>query len=264
MPPVTLTTLRKMKASRERFACLTAYDATFAHLLGTAGIEVLLVGDSLGMVIQGSRSTVPVTLEDILYHTRCVAAGNQNALVMADLPYMTYAFPEQAVSAAARVMQAGANVVKLEAADNLAEIIRVLSARSIPTCAHIGLAPQAVDKLGGYRVQGRGTHAAESLIETAVELERAGADLLLIECIPASLASIITQQLTIPVIGIGAGPDTDGQILVMHDMLGATTGHVPKFVRNFLADAGSIGEAAQQYGDAVRAGSFPAPEHCFD
>jgi len=260
---MTLNSLRALKRDGKRFACLTAYDASFAHLLSSSGIEVLLVGDSLGMVVCGHSSTVPVRMEEMVYHTHCVAAGNQGALLMADLPFMSYTTPEQALENSARLMQAGANVVKLEECQQLVEIIAALSGCGIPSCAHIGLAPQSVNKLGGYRVQGRDAAAAQAMIERAVALEEAGADLLLLECVPSRLAETITRQLTIPVIGIGAGAATDAQVLVLYDLLGITSGKPPKFVRNFMIGADSIRQAIIGYRDAVLDGTFPGPEQSF-
>lgn len=263
MNAMTLNSLRALKRDGKRFSCLTAYDASFAHLLSSSGIEVLLVGDSLGMVVRGHSSTVPVRMEEMVYHTHCVAAGNQGALLMADLPFMSYTTPAQALENSARLMQAGANVVKLEECQQLVEIIAALNGCGIPSCAHIGLAPQSVNKLGGYRVQGRDAAAAQAMIEHAVALEEAGADLLLLECVPSRLAETITRQLTIPVIGIGAGAATDAQVLVLHDMLGITPGKPPKFVRNFMIGADSIQQAITGYRDAVLDGTFPGPEQSF-
>lgn len=263
MNAMTLNSLRALKRDGKRFSCLTAYDASFAHLLSSSGIEVLLVGDSLGMVVRGHSSTVPVRMEEMVYHTHCVAAGNQGALLMADLPFMSYTTPAQALENSARLMQAGANVVKLEECQQLVEIIAALSGCGIPSCAHIGLAPQSVNKLGGYRVQGRDATAAQAMIEHAVALEEAGADLLLLECVPSRLAETITRQLTIPVIGIGAGAATDAQVLVLHDMLGVYPGKKGRFVKDFMVEAKSIDGAVTAYVKAVKDGSFPAPEHCY-
>lgn len=263
MNAITLNSLRALKAEDKKFACLTAYDASFSHLLSSNGIELLLVGDSLGMVIRGYHSTVPVVMEEMLYHTQCVAAGNQGALLMADLPFMSYATPAQALENSARLMRAGANIVKLEECQQLVEIIAALNGCGIPSCAHIGLAPQSVNKLGGYRVQGRDAATAQAMIEKAVALEEAGADLLLLECVPSRLAETITRQLTIPVIGIGAGATPDGQILVLHDMLGVTPGKPPKFVKNFMDEATTIKGAIIAYREAVRSGTFPGIEQSF-
>ncbi len=260
----TLHTLSARKQAGEKFAVLTAYDATFAHLVSSAGIEMILVGDSLGMVLQGQDSTLPVTVEEMAYHTACVARGNQGAMIMADLPFMSYATPEQAMESAAVLMQAGAQIVKLEGGDWLCESVSLLAERGVPVCAHLGLTPQAVNKLGGYRVQGRDKQSALRMLEDAKRLEDAGASMLLLECVPSLLADEITRNVEIPVIGIGAGPQTDAQVLVMHDMLGITTGRTPKFVKNFMPEAENIQDAFRLYGEQVRNGQFPAEEHGFE
>lgn len=264
MNNVTLHTLTARKKDGEKFAVLTAYDATFAHQVSTAGIEMILVGDSLGMVLQGHDSTLPVSLDDMAYHTRCVAQGNQGAMIMADLPFMSYATPEQAMASSATLMSAGAQIVKLEGGGWLCETVSLLAERGIPVCAHLGLTPQAVNKLGGYRVQGRNQDAALAMIEDARRLETAGASMLLLECVPTVLAQEITLNASIPVIGIGAGPHTDAQVLVLHDILGITTGRTPRFVKNFLAESDSIQGALRLYGEQVRDGRFPTAEHGFD
>jgi 3-methyl-2-oxobutanoate hydroxymethyltransferase len=264
MSNITLHTLSARKQAGEKFAVLTAYDATFAHLVSSADIEMILVGDSLGMVLQGQDSTLPVTVEEMAYHTACVARGNQGAMIMADLPFMSYATPEQAMDSAGVLMQAGAHIVKLEGGDWLCESVSLLAERGVPVCAHLGLTPQAVNKLGGYRVQGRDKHAALKMLEDAKRLEQAGASMLLLECVPSLLAEEITRNVDIPVIGIGAGPHTDAQVLVMHDMLGITPGRTPKFVKNFMPEAESIQDAFRRYGEQVRNGQFPAEEHGFD
>jgi len=264
MSNITLHTLTARKQAGEKFAVLTAYDATFAHLISDAGIEMILVGDSLGMVLQGQSSTLPVTVEEMAYHTTCVARGNQGAMIMSDLPFMSYATPEQTMANAARLMQAGAHIVKLEGGDWLCDSVRMLSERGVPVCPHLGLTPQAVNKLGGYRVQGRDAQSALRMLEDAKQLEEAGASMLLLECVPTLLAEEITRNLSIPVIGIGAGHHTDAQVLVMHDMLGITAGRRPKFVKNFMAEAESIEQAFRLYGEQVRAGTFPGPEHGFE
>ena len=261
---VTINTLRDYKQKGEKFATLTAYDATLAHFASEAGIDALLIGDSLGMVLQGHDSTLPVTIDEIAYHTRCVARGNQKALILADMPFMSYGTISDALHNAATLMQAGAHMVKLEGTDWMVDTIRQLSERGVPVCAHLGLTPQFVNKFGGYKVQGREEREAGLMIQHARMLEQAGADLFVLECIPSPLAARITEAVNAPVIGIGAGPDTDGQILVMHDMLGATTGRRPRFVKDFLAEAGSIKGAFEAYAQAVRSGTFPAPEHGFD
>lgn len=261
---ITLATLREMKTRRQRIACLTAYDASFAGLLDEAGVDVLLVGDSLGMVIQGHDSTLPVTVNDIVYHSQAVRRGCRRALLIADMPFMGDASPAQALDNAARLMkEGGAQVVKLEGGRVMGDTVQLLSSRGIPVCAHLGLQPQSVHKVGGYRVQGRDADTASRIIEDARLLEQAGADLLVLECVPAALAEEITGILTIPVIGIGAGPACDGQVLVLYDMLGMTPGKPPRFVRNFMLEAGSVAEAVEAYVKAVRDGEYPAPEHSF-
>ncbi|GLQ33665.1 3-methyl-2-oxobutanoate hydroxymethyltransferase [Litoribrevibacter albus] len=260
---VTVNTLKEMKQSGEKFTCLTSYDATFAQLVSSAGVEVILIGDSLGMVLQGNDSTLPVTIEDMAYHTQCVANGNQGALLMADMPFMSYATPEQAMETAAVLMQSGAHMVKLEGGDWLVETTRLLSERGIPTCLHLGLTPQTVNKMGGYKVQGRQDQQADKMITDAVALAEAGADIILLECVPYELADKITKAVDVPVIGIGAGNQTDGQVLVIHDMLGATTGHRPKFVKNFLEGNTSIQAAIENYITDVKSGAFPSEEHTF-
>ena len=262
----TLSDLQKLKREGKKFASLTAYDAMFAELISSSGIELILVGDSLGMVLQGHDSTLPVTMDDMVYHMNCVRRGNRGAIIMADLPFMTYASEEQSLESAARLMRAGAHIVKLEGGGWLAESTRLLTERGIPVCAHMGLTPQSINRLGGYRVQGRDPSHARSMIDEANILQEAGASLLLLECVPTGLAEEITKALSIPVIGIGAGPTTDGQIMVMHDMLGITPSsiRVPKFVKNFLPESnnGLIG-AFEAYAEAVHEGVFPGPEHTF-
>ena len=265
MSRVSVATLRKMKEAGEKFPALTAYDASFAHLLDEAGVVVALVGDSLGMVLQGQESTVPVTLDEMIYHTRMVCRGCERAMVVADLPFMSYASPEQAMQSAARLMkEGGAHMIKLEGGAVMVETVRALAQRGVPVCAHLGLLPQSVHKLGGYRVQGRDNAAAEAMLADALAMEQAGADLLVLECIPRQLARRISEALSIPVIGIGAGPDTDGQVLVLYDMLGITPGKRPSFSHDFLADTGSVSAAIVAYVQQVKAGSFPADAHCFD
>lgn len=264
MRKITLHTLQEMKQHGERFACLTSYDATFARLSSRAGVEVLLVGDSLGMVLQGHESTLPVTMEDILYHVQCVQRGNEGALLVADLPFMSYASSAQTLENAARLMRAGAHMVKLEGGAWIAETTHLLTERGIPVCAHMGLTPQSINRIGGFRVQGRDPGAANTMIEEALLLEARGASVLLLECVPQALARTITRKLSIPVIGIGAGADTDGQIMVIHDLLGISP-ITPRFVKNFLPQSTSgIPGAITAYVDAVKSGSFPAPEHSYD
>jgi len=263
MNNVTLHTLAQLKQKGEKFTCLTAYDATFAHLLNAAGVDVILVGDSLGMVLQGNDSTLPVTVEEMAYHTACVKRGNSTSLIMADLPFMSYASPLQAMNSAAQLMQAGAHMVKLEGGAWLAETVALLSERGVPVCAHLGLTPQSVNKLGGYKVQGRDEEAAVQLLNDARTLEHAGASVLLLECVPSPLACQLTENAGIPVIGIGAGADTDGQVLVLHDILGITQGRKPRFVKNFMEDATTIEGAVSAFVTAVKNGDFPRPEHGF-
>ena len=263
MSNITLHTLTSLKQKGSKFTVLTAYDATFAHLISSTGVEMILVGDSLGMVLQGHDSTLPVTLDDMVYHTAAVARGNQGSMIMADLPFMSYATTEQCMQSAGKLMQAGAHLVKLEGSAWLAESIRLLAERGVPVCAHLGLTPQAVNRLGGYRVQGKDRAAAQQMIEDARLLEEAGASLLLLECVPTLLAEEITRNADIPVIGIGAGPHTDAQVLVLHDMLNITTGRKPRFTRNFMAGADSIETAIRRYNDAVKDGSFPNQDESF-
>ncbi len=264
MPDVTLTTLQSLKQSGEKIAMLTCYDATFARTACQAGVDVLLVGDSLGMVLQGHDSTLPVTVADMAYHTASVKQGNQGALILADLPFMAYATSEQTLNNCAALMRAGAHMVKLEGAAWLAEPIRQLAERGVPVCAHLGLTPQAVNILGGYKVQGRHEAQARQMRADAMALEQAGAAMLLLECVPSELAAEISQAVKIPVIGIGAGSATDGQVLVLHDMLGLSlSGRTPKFVKNFMTGQSSIQHAISAYVKAVKDQSFPAAEHGF-
>jgi 3-methyl-2-oxobutanoate hydroxymethyltransferase len=263
-PPVTLSTLARMKADGHRIASLTCYDASFAVLLDEADVDVVLVGDSMGMVIQGHDTTVPVTMSDIVYHTRAVARGLHRPFLIADLPFMSYPSKELALENSVRLMQeGGAKMVKLESGGSQAEIVEFLSGHDIAVCAHLGLRPQSVHKTGGFRVQGRKQDAAAQMLENAKRLESAGADIVLLECIPADLGKAITKELHVPVIGIGAGPDTDGQILVLYDILDITTGRKPRFVQNFMQGAGDNREALKRYVEAVRTGAYPAPEHSF-
>ncbi|EWH02126.1 3-methyl-2-oxobutanoate hydroxymethyltransferase [Halomonas sp. BC04] len=263
MKTVTLSTLQAHKRAGETFSCLTAYDASFARSASEAGIEVLLVGDSLGMVLQGHASTLPVTLDDICYHTRCVARGKGPSLLMVDLPFMSNSSQERLLQDAGALMRAGAELVKMEGEAWMADGIRELTRRGVPVCAHLGLTPQTVYQLGGYKVQGRDTERATQILEDARTLVAAGASVILLECVPASLGRAITEALDVPVIGIGAGSDTDGQILVMHDVLGVTHGRVPRFVKNFMAEADDIPDAFRRYHEDVKARRFPAEEHSF-
>jgi 3-methyl-2-oxobutanoate hydroxymethyltransferase len=263
--PVTLHRLRAMHAAREKIVMLTAYDSTFARLADDAGVDVILVGDSLGMVMQGHTSTVPVTLDEMAYHTACVARGNRTAWVIGDLPFGSYhASAEDALHSSARLMKAGAHMVKLEGGGWTAPIVRFLVDRGIPVCAHLGLTPQSVHALGGYRVQGRDDEGAVVLRRHAAELVDAGISMLVVELMPSELGRDLTEALAVPVIGIGAGPHCSGQVLVLQDMLGITRGKQPRFVRNFMAEGGSIDDAVQRYVDAVRAGEFPIePTHTY-
>ena len=260
----TLSHLQKLARDGEKIAVLTCYDASFATLLENAGVDVLLVGDSLGMVVQGEETTLPVSMDDMVYHTRCVARGAKKAFIVADMPFGSYQQgPARAFANAAKLMAAGAQMVKLEGGTAMAKTVAFLVERGIPVCGHVGLTPQSVHQLGGYKVQGKGDAAAQKLIEDALALQQAGAGLLVLEAIPAALARQVTQQLAIPTIGIGAGPDCAGQVLVLYDLLGIYPGKPPKFARNFLTDAASIPVAVADYVKAVKDGSFPAPEHCF-
>ena len=263
-PPVTLSTLAQMKARGEKIACLTAYDASFAALLDDAGVDVVLVGDSLGMVIQGHDTTVSVTMDQMVYHCAAAARGIQRSFLIADLPFMSYHSRDLALANSVRLMQeGGARMVKLESGKGQTDIVEFLARHDIAVCAHLGLKPQSVHKTGGFRVQGRESDAAQRMLEDALALEASGADLVLLECIPSQLGRTIAQAVKVPVIGIGAGPDTDGQILVLYDILDITSGRKPRFVRNFMAGSASPQQAAAQYVQAVKSGDYPAPEHCF-
>ena len=258
---VTVPRLAALRARGERIAMLTCYDASFAALLDGCGVDVLLVGDSLGMVVQGRDSTLPVTLEEVAYHTRAVARTARRALVMADLPFGTYPTPERAFESSAALMQAGAQMIKLEGGGWAAPTVRFLVERGIPVCGHLGLTPQSVHALGGYRVQGRDEAAAARLQADAQALADAGAALVLMEMVPAQLAERVSQALAVPTIGIGAGAACGGQVLVLHDMLDVYPGRRPRFVRNFMAGQASIADAVRAYVAAVKDGSFPAAEH---
>jgi 3-methyl-2-oxobutanoate hydroxymethyltransferase len=258
--PLTLHRLREMHSAGQKIVMLTCYDSCFARALDDAGVDCLLVGDSLGMVLQGHAGTVPVTLEQMVYHTGCVARGNRSAWVIGDLPFGTYqSSPEQALSSATSLMQAGAQMVKLEGGGWTTETVRFLAQRGIPVCAHLGLTPQSVHALGGWRIQGRDDVAAAILRQHATALAEAGAGMLVLELVPSTLGAAITRELSIPVIGIGAGPDCSGQVLVMHDMLGLVPGQPPRFVRNFMTGSGGIEDAVRRYVHAVKDGSFPDP-----
>jgi 3-methyl-2-oxobutanoate hydroxymethyltransferase len=253
-----------MRDEREKIAIVTCYDASFAALLEKAGVDILLVGDSLGNVLQGEETTLPVTLDDMIYHTRCVARGSSKAFIMTDMPFGTsQVSPEETFRNAAELMAAGANMVKIEGGSIMAETVEFLTQRGIPVCGHIGLTPQSVNQLGGYKVQGKTDYEAEQLLEDAVALEKAGAGMLLMEVVPAALAGQVTRTLSIPTIGIGAGIDCSAQVLVLYDMLGIYSGKKARFMKNFLTGASSIHEAVENYIRAVKTGEFPGPEHAF-
>ncbi len=260
----TLTHLHALRQRGEKIAMLTCYDASFAALLEGQGVEVLLVGDSLGMVLQGHETTLPVTLQEMMYHTACVARGSKKSFIVSDMPFGTsQVSPQQTFAHAAQLMAAGAQMVKLEGGLEMVETVRFLTARGIPVCGHIGLTPQSVHQLGGYRVQGREAAAAQRLMDEAFALAEAGAGMLVLELVPAALAEDISAQLSIPTIGIGAGPGCSGQVLVLHDMLDLFPGKKARFVKNFLADTGSVAGAVSRYVQEVKAGTFPAEVHCF-
>jgi 3-methyl-2-oxobutanoate hydroxymethyltransferase len=261
MKKITINDLIKCKAEGRKFASVTAYDASFAQLFESENMPVLLVGDSLGMVLQGQTDTLPVTVADIAYHTRAVRAGSPNSLLMADMPFMSYATPEQACENAATIMRAGANMVKIEGGEWLVKTVKMLTERAVPVCAHLGLTPQSVNIFGGYKVQGRSEQQAEQMLNDAIALQNAGAQLVVLECVPASLAQKITQSLHIPVIGIGAGNVTDGQVLVMHDIFGISANYMPKFSKNFLTETGEMRKAVAKYIADVESGAFPDDAH---
>lgn len=262
MAQVTVQSLRALKQEGQKFSCVTAYDATFAQVVSDAGIETILVGDSLGNVLQGHRDTLPVTVDDMAYHISCVARAQTDCLVIGDLPFMSYATAEQALANSAKLMQAGAEVVKLEGGEWLCDSIFQITERGIPVCAHLGLTPQSVNALGGFKVQGRLPEEAERIVADARAVEQAGASLLVLECVPSELAATISANLAIPVIGIGAGPGTDAQVLVLHDLLGLNP-RPARFVKDFMAGQGSILAALAAYGEEVKSGQFPGPEHEF-
>jgi len=260
---VTLPALQSMKDAGEKIAMLTCYDASFAALMDVCAVDMLLVGDSMGNVLQGHATTLPVTVEDIVYHTACVARGNKTSLLAADMPFGSYGTPESAYENAVKLMQAGAQLVKLESGAWLCDTVRFLTERSIPVFAHLGLTPQSVHQLGGFKVQGKTTEGAERLLSDALALQEAGASMLLLEAIPSALGKSVSEAVRIPSIGIGAGPDCSGQVLVMHDMLGVFPGKRARFVRDFMAGQTDIASAIRSYVEAVKDGSFPATEHCF-
>jgi 3-methyl-2-oxobutanoate hydroxymethyltransferase len=260
----TLTTLQTMRNKGEKIAMLTCYDASFATLLEANGVDVLLVGDSLGMVIQGRESTLPVTIEQMAYHTSCVVSGAQQAFIMVDMPFGTsQVSPRETFAYAVQLMTAGAQMVKIEGGAEMVETVHFLTSRGIPVCGHIGLTPQSVHQLGGYRVQGKGDVAAHQLLEDALALQQAGAGMVLMEAIPAALAAEVTAKLSVPTIGIGAGAGCSGQVLVVYDMLNIYPGKKARFVKDFMAGADSIGQAVANYVAEVKSGYFPAAEHSF-
>ncbi|MYM29856.1 3-methyl-2-oxobutanoate hydroxymethyltransferase [Duganella sp. CY15W] len=260
---VTVNTLATLRGAGEKITMLTCYDASFASLMDRCGVEILLIGDSLGMVCAGHQSTLPVTVNDIAYHTASVARGTKSAMIVADLPFGAYGTPETAYANAVQVMQAGAHMIKIEGGAWLADTVKFLTDRAVPVCAHLGLTPQSVHQLGGYKVQGKTTESADLLKEDALKLQAAGASLVVLEAIPSALGKEVTDLLAIPTIGIGAGPDCSGQVLVMHDLLGVFPGRKARFVKNFMEGQTSIDAAFSAYVTAVKDGSFPALEHCF-
>lgn len=260
---ITVPALFALRAKGEKITMLTAYDASFASLMDMCGVETLLVGDSLGMVCQGHNSTLPVTIDEVAYHTACVARGNKTALLLADMPFGSYATPEAAFHNAVKLIQAGAQMVKVEGGAWVVDTVRFLVEREIPVCAHLGLTPQSVHRFGGYKVQGKTAEGAEQLKADALALQAAGASLLVLEAIPAGLGKEVTDLLTMPTIGIGAGPDCSGQVLVMHDFIGVFPGKKARFVKNFMEGQTSIEGAVRAYIREVKDGTFPAPEHCF-
>ena len=262
---VTVATLQKMKAEGKPFSCLTAYDAAFATVLENAGIDVVLVGDSVGMVVQGRDTTIPVTLDEMIYHSQMVARGMQRPMLMVDMPFMSYSTPDECLRNAAKLMKdGGAHIVKLEWGELQLDMVKRLSECGVPVCAHLGLTPQAVFKIGGYRVQGRDDETAARLREDALELEAAGADILLLECVPMALAAEVTKAANIPVIGIGAGPDCDGQILVLYDILDIAPGKRTRFSKNYMQGQESIEGAVRKYVEEVESGTFPTAEYSFE
>ena len=263
-PPINVASLKKMKINGEPIACLTAYDASFSLLVDKAGVDIVLVGDSLGMVIQGHDTTVPVTVDDVIYHCRNVSRGLNRAFLVADMPFMSYSDPNQALENAVRLMQeGGAMMIKLEGGEDQISIVEHLARHDIAVCAHLGLKPQSVHKIGGFRVQGRDESESRKMLKIAISLQHAGADIVLLECVPNELGNSIKEELDIPVIGIGAGPNVDGQILVLYDILGITHGTTPRFVKNFMIGNDSPIMAIKAYVQAVKNRDYPASEHCF-
>jgi len=260
---VTIPSLNAMRAAGNRIVMLTCYDASFASLMERCGVEVLLIGDSLGMVCNGHQSTLPVTVAEVAYHTAAVARGSKSAMVLADMPFGSYGTPEVAFNNAVLLMQAGAHMVKIEGGAWLADTVRFLVDRAVPVCAHLGLTPQSVHQLGGYKVQGKTLASADQLKADALALQAAGASIVVLEAIPAGLGKEVTDLLTMPTIGIGAGPDCSGQVLVMHDLLGVFPGRKARFVKNFMEGQPNIDAAVTAYVNAVKDGSFPGAEHCF-
>ena len=263
-PPINVASLKKMKINGEPIACLTAYDASFSLLVDKAGVDIVLVGDSLGMVIQGHDTTVPVTVDDVIYHCRNVSRGLNRAFLVADMPFMSYSDPNQALENDVRLMQeGGAMMIKLEGGEDQISIVEHLARHDIAVCAHLGLKPQSVHKIGGFRVQGRDENESRKMLKNAISLQNAGADIVLLECVPNELGNSIKEELDIPVIGIGAGPNVDGQILVLYDILGITHGTTPRFVKNFMIGNDSPIMAIKAYVQAVKNRDYPASEHCF-
>ncbi len=263
MSKISLTTLQSMHQRGEKFTCLTAYDASFTCLMEQAGVEVLLVGDSLGMVLQGQQSTLSVTMEDMLYHIQNVARVSKSAMIMADMPFLSYTHLVQTMDNAAKLMRAGAHIIKLEGGMHLYDTVKALSESGVPVCVHLGLLPQSVHKMGGYKIQGKTPQQANILLNTACHLQEAGADIILLECVPADVAKTITHSVDIPVIGIGAGNACDAQVLVSYDMLGISCGKIPRFCKNYLAQQGSILAAFECYVQEVKQGLFPTKEQSF-
>lgn len=263
MKKVTLSTLQKKKQEGTKITALTAYDASFAKLFDEQGIDTLLIGDSMGMVLQGHKDTLPVTVDDIAYHTACVARSCERVLIIADMPFMSYATPEDTYKNAAKLMASGASMVKVEGGEWLTDTISGLTQRGIPVCGHIGLTPQSVHVFGGFKIQGKTEKAAQSLIDSALALEKAGAQMIVLECVPIAVGKAVSEAVVIPVIGIGAGVHTDGQILVMHDMLGVSANYMPKFSKNYLQQTGDLRASVSQFIKEVEAGEFPGDEHSF-